>query len=71
MSPMATKKTKAEKVETRGRKPLPPGEKRSEKVHIRLTPDELEAFGARAENLGMDVATWVRMIARREAGLVK
>lgn len=50
-----------------GRKPLPPTEKRSTEIRVRVTDKELEELEAGAAQDGLQVSSWVRMVALRAA----
>ena len=56
--------------ETRGRKPYPPGVKRSEVVHVRLTPDEAESLREAAATSGLSVSEHLRTQALRRKALM-
>jgi predicted DNA binding CopG/RHH family protein len=47
----------------------PPNRTRQVQVTVRVSAEEHEAFKVRASAVGLPVATWLRLLARRAAGL--
>lgn len=39
------------------------------RLHVRMTAAEKRAFTKAAENAGLSLSTWLRQVARKEAGL--
>jgi hypothetical protein len=45
--------------------------RRDEALFVRVQGDELRAFHAAADRMGLTLSAWVRLVCRRAAGMLK